>query len=74
MEALVMCQALFVNDVAACVKGELVHDVHWGNAGLKDSVDLVLRQDQAITKLHVAQDEFSQEFRFDGCPLVVPKG
>jgi hypothetical protein len=46
-----VCQALFVNDVAACIEGELVHDVHWGDAGVRDSVNLVLRQDQAVAVL-----------------------
>jgi hypothetical protein len=54
MEALVVCQALFVNDVAACVEGEVVHDDYWGNVGMRDSVNLILRPDQAIVVLHVA--------------------
>ncbi len=40
-----MCQALLVNDIAACVEGELVHYVHQGDAGVRDSVDLVPRED-----------------------------
>jgi hypothetical protein len=59
-----MCQVLFVDDVAACCEGELVRDVHWGDAGVRDSVHLVPREDQAIAVLYVAQDEFLQEFWF----------
>ncbi len=59
-----MWQALFVDDVATCFKGKLVRDVHWGDAGMRDSVDLVPREDQVIAVLHIARDEFLQEFRF----------
>jgi hypothetical protein len=59
-----VCQALFGDDVATHVEGELVRDVHWGNAGVRYSVNLVPRVDQAIAVLHVARDEFSQEFEF----------
>jgi hypothetical protein len=74
MEALVVCQALFVSDAATCIKGKLVHDVHWSNAGVRDSVDFVSRQEQAIVVLHNTRDEFLQEFWFAGCPFVVTKG
>jgi hypothetical protein len=36
---------LLVDDITTRVKGELVHDVNWGNADVRDSVNLVPRED-----------------------------
>jgi hypothetical protein len=43
--ALVVCQALLVDDIAACIKGKLVCDVHRSDAGVRDSVNLFPGED-----------------------------